>query len=113
MRKKIFGGIAVLAIAAVAAWNVGMNSQKNSKLPCIMLANVDALAFGECGEMNSFWDWFEQGLTKDEYVRPGNCTVTVTITVGPYQSIETRTGRKLYCYDGGCINCSETECVAN
>ena len=50
MKKKIIGGIAVLAIAAVAAWNVGvnLNSQKN-ELPDVMLVNVEALASGEGG----------------------------------------------------------------
>ena len=43
MRKKIFGSIAILAIAAVAAWNVNLIS-KNSPLSDIMLANVEALA---------------------------------------------------------------------
>jgi hypothetical protein len=47
MSKKILYGIAVLAIAAVAAWNVNLNSQGND-LSDISLANVEALA-GEGG----------------------------------------------------------------
>jgi hypothetical protein len=47
MNKKILYGIAVLAIAAVAAWNVNLNSQ-SSDLSDISLANVEALADGEC-----------------------------------------------------------------
>jgi hypothetical protein len=43
MKKKILGGIALLAIAAVAAWNVSLNSQSND-LSDISLANVEALA---------------------------------------------------------------------
>jgi hypothetical protein len=43
MKKKIFGGIAVLAIAAVAVVNVNLNSQNND-LSDISLANVEALA---------------------------------------------------------------------
>ena len=43
MKKKIFGGIAVLAIAAVAAWNVSVNKQTEG-FSTIMLANVQALA---------------------------------------------------------------------
>jgi hypothetical protein len=43
MKKYIISGIAVLAIAAVAAWNVSVNSQ-NSALSDIQLANVEALA---------------------------------------------------------------------
>jgi hypothetical protein len=49
MKKNILGGIVVLAIAAVAAWNVSMNSQKNVGLSDVMLANVEALADGESG----------------------------------------------------------------
>ncbi|GHT65362.1 hypothetical protein AGMMS50239_24960 [Bacteroidia bacterium] len=51
MKKKIFGGIAVLAIAAVAAWNVNLNSQK-SDLSDVFLANVEALAQGESNGSN-------------------------------------------------------------
>jgi hypothetical protein len=43
MNKKILYGIAVLAIAAVAAWNVNFNSQRND-LSDISLANIEALA---------------------------------------------------------------------
>lgn len=48
MKKYIFGGIAVLAIATVAAWNMNLNSQSNN-LSEISLANVEALA----GETNT------------------------------------------------------------
>ena len=43
MKKKIFGGLFVLAIAAVAAFNVNMNSE-NDQLSLLSLANVEALA---------------------------------------------------------------------
>jgi hypothetical protein len=44
--KFILGSLAVLAIAAVAAWNmsVNLNSQDNSELSDVSLANVEALA---------------------------------------------------------------------
>lgn len=48
MKKKIFGGFAVLAIATVAVWNVSLGSQ-SSELSGISLANVEALAAGESG----------------------------------------------------------------
>jgi hypothetical protein len=65
MCKKIIGGITVIAIAAVAVWNVSvnLNSQKN-ELSDISLANVEALAteiglmvhccgnYGECARIN-------------------------------------------------------------
>jgi hypothetical protein len=45
MIKKVFlYGIAVLGVAAVATWNVSLNSQKSNKLSDTMLANVEALA---------------------------------------------------------------------
>jgi hypothetical protein len=44
MKKKILGGVALLAIAAVAAWNVSLNSQGN-ELSAVSLANVEALAY--------------------------------------------------------------------
>jgi hypothetical protein len=44
MKKNFLYGISVLAIAAVAAWNVNFNSQKNNGLSDIQLANVEALA---------------------------------------------------------------------
>jgi chromate transport protein ChrA len=45
IKKKILYGITVIAIAAVAAWNVSvnLNSQKN-ELSDISLANIEALA---------------------------------------------------------------------
>jgi hypothetical protein len=42
MRKKILSGSALLAIAAVAAWNVNINSHND--LSGVSLANVEALA---------------------------------------------------------------------
>lgn len=49
MKKKIVGGIAVLAIAAVAAFNVNLNAQEE-RLSNISLANLEALAQNENGE---------------------------------------------------------------
>lgn len=53
MKKKIFSGIALLAIAAVAAVNVsvGFNSQ-NEELTSIEFANVNALATSEGSNKN-------------------------------------------------------------
>ena len=47
MKKKILGGIAVLAIATIAAFNVSLSSQ--ASLSDISLANVEALAGNESG----------------------------------------------------------------
>ena len=43
MKKKIFGGLIVLAIAAVATFNLNLNSQ-HAKLPILSLTNIEALA---------------------------------------------------------------------
>jgi hypothetical protein len=43
MRKKFLSGSALLAIAAVAGWNVSINSQGDN-LSDVSLANMEALA---------------------------------------------------------------------
>ena len=48
MKKKFFGSLAVLAIAAVAAFNVNVNTQEEG-LSDVSLDNVEALA-GEKGD---------------------------------------------------------------
>jgi len=80
MKKKIFGGLAILAIAAVAVFNVNFNS-KSSKLSDVSLANVEALAEyeipssdlycdlscytgGKCWTMNSPWSGYTSGCTR-------------------------------------------------
>ena len=45
MNKKIFGGIAVIAITAVVALNINFSSARSNL--DISLANVEALAGGE------------------------------------------------------------------
>ena len=44
MKKKILGGIAVLTIVAVAAFNVNLNTNQKSEMSLLALANVEALA---------------------------------------------------------------------
>jgi len=43
MKKKILGGIAVIAIAAMTTWNVNFSAKTNG-LSNVMLSNVEALA---------------------------------------------------------------------
>ena len=43
MKVKILGGIAVLAIATIAAWNMNLDSKTNG-MSNVMLTNVEALA---------------------------------------------------------------------
>jgi hypothetical protein len=79
MKKKIVYGISVLAIAAVAAWNVGLSSQKNDGLSDVMLANVEALADGE-----SQYVWY--GNRDDVYDEEKHCYMQCVIDGGgcPY-----------------------------
>ncbi|MCY4778302.1 NVEALA domain-containing protein [Sphingobacterium sp. UT-1RO-CII-1] len=47
MKKKILGAVAVIAIAAVASFNMNINN--NDELSAISLANVEAIAQSENG----------------------------------------------------------------
>ena len=75
MKKKLFGGISVLAIVAVAAFNVNQNQKSDMSL--LALANVEALANSEYGGNNCGRavyeydnDWYED--TKN-FRRCGDC----------------------------------------
>jgi hypothetical protein len=46
-KKSIFYGVAVLAIAAVAAINVNLNSQQGKELSSLALENLEALSSSE------------------------------------------------------------------
>ncbi|GAB6013572.1 NVEALA domain-containing protein [Viscerimonas tarda] len=70
MKKKIIGGLAILAIAAVTVLNVNLSSQKEL-LSDISLANVEALAQGEWGGWDNFWQG--QGFYKDEREERRQC----------------------------------------
>ena len=49
MKKKIFGGMAVVVIAIAMAFNVNLNMSKSNNASLLALANVEALASGESG----------------------------------------------------------------
>ena len=49
MKKQIFGGIAIVAIAVAVALNVNMVNKKSDKTSLLALANVEALAQNESG----------------------------------------------------------------
>lgn len=51
--KKLFGIIAIAAIAAIASWNF-IQSQNEVELSDLVLANIDALA--NDGEISSGWE---------------------------------------------------------
>jgi len=50
MNKKIFGGIALLVIAAAVALNVTLSNQKQKAASLLALVNVEALAQSEGNE---------------------------------------------------------------
>lgn len=64
MKRKLLCGLAVLAIAVAAAWNVNLNSQTKG-MSDVMLANVEALADSEepgeggknCKQKTKSVDW--------------------------------------------------------
>ena len=76
MKKKIFGGIAILAIAAVAAWNVSLNSQKSNNL-LVGLNEVEALADPEYVAVLPIGGLLENWK---EYIT--TCVITTTIGIG-------------------------------
>lgn len=43
MTKKILGGFAILVIAAITAFNVNLNTQKEDETSWLVLANAEAL----------------------------------------------------------------------
>lgn len=52
MKKNFFGGLFIVALVAIAAFNINMNVN-NNEMSTLSLANVEALAQNEDG--NSLW----------------------------------------------------------
>jgi len=75
MKKKILGGLAVLAIAAIAAWNVNFSSKTEGMMSDVMLANIQALAQSEGGGSGDC-KW------KQVYCVGGSNIIEACITVG-------------------------------
>jgi hypothetical protein len=102
MKKYIISGIAVLAIAAVAAWNITLSNGKANALSDLQLANVDALA----NESNPWYLWPFQGTTKDEWAESKPCTEGINLG---FYYVEWQ-GTRIICHDGGTQNCSTQIC---
>ena len=66
-KNKFFGYLAVFAIAAMAAWNVNVNSQM-SGMSVLSIANVEALAQNESGSDKTcyYQIWGVQGATMED-----------------------------------------------
>jgi len=103
MKKKILGGLAVLAIAALAAWNLNFSSKAEGIMSDVMLANVEALAENES---NPWYLWPFQGTTKDEYPESKPCTEGINLI---FWYVEWE-GTRIICHDGGSENCSTQIC---
>ncbi|MCY4778298.1 NVEALA domain-containing protein [Sphingobacterium sp. UT-1RO-CII-1] len=93
MKKKILGAVAVIAIAAVATFNMNINN--NDELSAISLANVEAIAQGETGGSSGtftcystynnclFWDCSTiyrcgnpcQNASADSWSNQGTCSL--------------------------------------
>jgi len=75
MKKFVFGGIAIVAIAAAIAINVNVSS-KGEALSDISLANVEALATKPCYGMCNSWNPNAGGCGTacDCYYYQGYCT---------------------------------------
>ena len=84
MKTKIFGGIAIVAIAVAVALNVNMVNKKSDKASLLALANVEALAQGEIIEVDD----------------PGFITMPLTVSCSkPGQPMQG--GLAIYCIPGG------------
>lgn len=64
MKKKIIGSVAVMAIAAITAFNLNFSNQEND-FQSLSLANVEALAQGEgsmsgCRLDQNYWVCYQQ-----------------------------------------------------
>jgi hypothetical protein len=95
MYKKILGGIAILSIAAVTAFNVNFNS-KDENLPVISLKKVEALALKNAG------------CNCD-----GICDCDGTGNTGPGQVVDCGgwgTGTKKICLCTNQSDCTESSC---
>jgi hypothetical protein len=103
--KKIICGIAVLAIAAVAAVNVNLNLKSETKLSDLQLANVEALADDENDSDAPYCHNGGPGATA--------CSISSGITI-PVIGGGTTTGCQVSCGTGYYACCSfRCTCVPN
>lgn len=70
MKKKILGAVAVVAIAAMARFNLNIN--ENSEFPELTLNNIEALADDESGGGSNSWSCWSQEKSGSGYWRCGN-----------------------------------------
>jgi hypothetical protein len=123
MNKKIMGFLAVLAIAALAAWNVSLGSEKNG-LSDVSMTNMEALATEFSFNGQDWNDTDTHWFGSDWKPTMHNCTgygggfsfavciakVCLTYTQPDISSWE---GKEITCTggDGNCVN--GTSCIPN
>ena len=56
MKKNLLKGLAVVAFAMIAGYNVYQAHSETEGMSELALANVEALAGGENGSFNCWWD---------------------------------------------------------
>ena len=115
MKKKIFSGALLLAIAATAAFNVNFNMNKSDKLSSLALANIEALASGESG--SATWKIADKDCSISERV-DANLEITLAgkkfkvanYSVGAtYKKTWKNAARD--CSTGGSSMCASTTCT--
>ena len=82
MKTKVFGGIAIVAIALAVAFNVSLNTGKTNNASLLALANVEALASESsngCPDFNYVPDRF---IVSDVIAGKYTCTTSGKLTVG-------------------------------
>jgi hypothetical protein len=111
-KNQIIGGIAVLAIAAVAAFNVNLSMKDTSKnLSTLAKANLEALAQESGGNTG------EGGLDTSYNRNPFQCTIygngKVKLVGGSIIQINGSLSFDggIYCTSGGNATCSPIECA--
>jgi hypothetical protein len=118
MKTKIFGGIALVAVAAVMAFNVSLNLNKNNDSSLLALANVEALAIPESGGCDFVREVLTaQSLYVTEITGDGAGSVTVGMKFDNGWSAEIRAsiawGLKdeytIICYKGGNACCTSMD----
>jgi hypothetical protein len=94
MRKKIFIGIAAIAVAAIAAINVNFALQGNNDLSALSLANVEALAQEPDDDTSQYMAKIERTWEEVCYHHQGNSD---TKTVTKFHSVDCKGEGSIAC----------------
>lgn len=113
MKKKIFGGLSVLVIAVVAAFNVNLSlDYSDSNLSSLALANLEALAQESGGGTNP-----ESGLDT-KYIRStSDCSISASAALALDFKVKgnadlVMSNAEVVCSGGGNTACSPANCAS-